>query len=168
MKNNYEITLVFIIGLIAFNLWMIFTAAQPWIISSLNIFFHEAGHWIFYIFGDFIHALGGTLGEIIMPSLFIFHFWMKRNLPGMIFGYWWLSTAFYSISIYASDARAMALPLIGGPGGHDWFYMLGRLRLLDYDILIGRIFVFFALLATAYMAWLGYRYWELGKGKIIS
>lgn len=160
--------MAFIFGLVVFNLWMIFRSAQPWIISSLNIFFHEAGHWIFYIFGDFLHALGGTLGEIIMPSLFIFHFWRRQDLAGQAFGYWWLSTAFYSISIYASDARAQQLYLIGGPGGHDWFYMLGRLRLLDYDIFIGRIFILLALLATTYMAWLGYRYWQLQKGKIIS
>ena len=159
---------VITIGAIVFNFWIYATAAQPWIISSLNILFHEAGHWIFFVFGDFIHALGGTLGEVMIPGIVTGHFYWRNNILGQLFGWWWLSTAFYSISIYASDARAMVLPLIGGPGGHDWFYMLGRLRLLDYDIFIGRIFVLLAITATGMMAWLLYRYWQLEKGRIIS
>ncbi|MCI5051389.1 MAG: hypothetical protein MRY57_03700 [Candidatus Pacebacteria bacterium] len=168
MKSERTLTLLGIGGLVLFNFWFLFTDAQPWIINSINILFHEAGHWIFFIFGQFLYVLGGTLGEILMPTIFIISFWMKDNIPGQAFSWWWLSTAFYSVSIYVSDARAQRLELIGGPGGHDWFYLLGQTRLLDYDIFIGRIFVFLSLLATLYVAWLGYRYWQLGKGKIIS
>lgn len=168
MKKEVIINLFFIIVLVIFNLWMILTGARPWIISSLNIFFHEAGHWIFGLFGEFIGVLGGTLGELMMPAAFIVYFQMQQNIPGQAFTWWWLSTALYDISIYVSDARAQVLPLIGGPGGHDWFYLLGRLRLLDSDIFIGRIFVFLSLLVTCYIAWLGYRYWEMREGKIIS
>lgn len=160
------IVVTVIVGIL-FNLWIYITAATPWIISSLNILFHEAGHWIFGLFGKFIGVLGGSLGEIIMPGIVIGHFCWRNNIPGQIFGWWWLSTAFYSISIYASDARAMVLPLIGGPGGHDWFYVLGRLRLLDYDIFIGRIFVLFSALSTMMMLWLLYRYWRLEKDRFI-
>jgi hypothetical protein len=147
---------------------MIIYSKQPWIISSLNIFFHEAGHWIFGLFGQFIGVLGGTLGELLMPGIFVGYFWKQQNIPGQVFSLWWLSTALYSISIYVSDARAQKLELIGGPGGHDWFYLLGRLRLLDSDILIGRIFVFLAVVVTLYIAFLGYRYWQIGNGKILS
>jgi hypothetical protein len=168
MKNERQINLFFIIILVIFNFWMIIYSKQPWIISSLNIFFHEAGHWIFVFFGQFIGVLGGTLGELLMPGIFVGYFWKQQNIPGQVFSLWWLSTALYSISIYVSDARAQKLELIGGPGGHDWFYLLGRLRLLGSDILIGRIFVFLAVVVTLYMAYLGYRYWQLGNGKISS
>ena len=168
MKQEYFLTIICIIGLVLFNFWMIFTGARPWIISSLNILFHEAGHWIFFVFGEFMYVLGGTLGEILVPSTIIIHFCWRQHILGQVFGWWWLSTALYSISIYVSDARAQVLPLIGGPGGHDWLYILGRLRLLDSDIFIGRIFVFLSVVATFFIIWLGHRYLEHERGKIIS
>jgi len=169
LKQSLTYTIfVLLIFLILFNFWFLFTGAQPGIITSLNILFHEAGHWIFYIFGNFVYVLGGTLGEIIMPTIFIFHFWLRRDFAGMAFGYWWLSTAFYSISIYVADARAQVLPLIGGPGSHDWTYLLGRLCWLQYDLLIGKFFVILAFLATFALLWYTYRYWEVLQGKILS
>lgn len=147
---------------------MILGGHQPWIINSLNIFFHEAGHWIFSIFGHFIMVLGGMLGEMMMPGLFIFYFWRQRNIPGQVFSWWWFSTALYDTSIYIADARARVLPLIGGQEGHDWAYLLGKTGLLKADIFISKIFIFAALCVTGYMVYLIYRYTQLQKGVIIS
>ena len=87
MKNERQINLFFIIILVIFNFWMIIYSKQPWIISSLNIFFHEAGHWIFGLFGQFIGVLGGTLGELLMPGIFVGYFWKQQNIPGQVFHY---------------------------------------------------------------------------------
>lgn len=167
-KHATLITIIGLILLVVFDIWMLGTMSRPWIITSLNILFHEAGHWIFGMFGQFIGVAGGTIMELLVPAVFIVYFWGQRNIPGQVFGYFWLTTAFYNVSIYASDARAQILPLIGGPGGHDWFYMLGRLRLLDSDIFIGRIFLLCAWLATGYMVYLIYKYYSLRNGRIIS
>lgn len=168
-KNlNYYLTLTFLILLVCINIWMIVGAKQPWFISSLNIFFHEAGHWVFGIFGHVIGVLGGMLGELTMPSLFIAYFWLQKNVAGQVFSWWWLSTALYSTSIYIADARARDLYIIGGQGGHDWAYLLGRWGLLNQDIFISRIFIFLACIVTCYMAYLTYRYMQLQKGVIIS
>ncbi len=159
-------TIIFLSALTVFNIWMFVTGSQPWIISSLNIFFHEAGHWIFSPFGRFIYVLGGTLGELIMPSLFLGYFWMKRDTPGKVFSLWWITTALYDIAIYMADARARVLPLIGGdPAGHDWWYLLRTMGLLQYDVLLSKIVIIIALSITVYMAILIYRYWELSQGK---
>ncbi len=164
---NRKLALGFFIFLIVLNIWMLGLGKQPWFVNSLNILFHEAGHWIFALFGEFIGVLGGTLGEMLMPIIFIIYFRIHRRLPGEIFSWWWLSTALYSISIYVADARAQVLPLIGGPGGHDWFYILGRLRLLNADIFISRIFVIAALLVTVYMILRTYHYYHISKKEIL-
>lgn len=168
MKNNQQQTWLmigFLSFLVVFNIWMITTGARPWIVSSLNILFHEAGHWIFGIFGRFIGVLGGTLGELLMPLMFFGYFHFKQQMDGKIFSLWWLTTALYNVSIYVADARAQVLPLIGGPGGHDWFYLLGRTRLLDHDIFISKLFIIIALCITVYMTILIHRYWKLSMSK---
>jgi hypothetical protein len=33
----------------------------------INLPFHEAGHLIFSVLGDFLRVLGGTLGQLLIP-----------------------------------------------------------------------------------------------------
>lgn len=45
-----------------------------------------------------------------------------------------------NVSEYIKDARAMALPLLGGDSsGHDWHWMLSTLNLLPQDLMIGNV-----------------------------
>ncbi len=164
MKNQTTIiTLIFLIFLVFINLWIVVTDAQPFFVNALNILFHEAGHYIFSFFGRYITVLGGTLGELLMPMVFVFYFLKNKNIPGQVFGWWWFSTALYDVSIYVADARARVLPLIGGQGGHDWAYLLGTTRLLDYDIFISRLFIIGFLCVSVYMVILIYRYYNQNK-----
>lgn len=169
-SHHYESWLVicFSLCLIGFNLWMVGTGSQPIIVSSLNIFFHEAGHWIFSFFGRFVMVLGGTLSELIVPLLFVGYFSFHKKIPGQIFSWWWLSTALYSVSTCVADARARELYIIGGQGGHDWAYMLETVGLLELDILFSRILIIAVLYVTLYMGILVYRYYEVSHEKIIS
>ena len=60
----------------------------------------------------------------------------------------WLGHNFINSSVYAADARARVLPLLGGDrAGHDWANMLGMLGLLDYDQIVGGFFYVLAWLA---------------------
>lgn len=167
-KEATTITLIFLIFLACMNIWMVIFDAQPFIINALNIFFHEAGHWIFSFFGRYIMVLGGTLGELLMPMVFVLYFLKNRNIPGQVFGWWWFSTALYDVSIYVADARARILPLIGGQGGHDWTYLLGKIGILNYDILISRLFIITFLCVTMYMVILIHRYYVQQKNLIID
>lgn len=118
------------------------------LIDYLNLLIHEGGHGIFKIFGKFIHALGGTLMQIIIPSMFIvFYFLKKQKLGAQIFLVW-LGQNLFNISVYAADARAHKLPLLGGNKVyHDWTYLLNTVGLIEYDKLIGNVFVFLGVAA---------------------
>ncbi|MCA9351757.1 hypothetical protein KC929_03195 [Patescibacteria group bacterium] len=168
MKSTTIVTVLFLAFLVMVNVWIILTGSTPWFVSSLNILFHEAGHVIFGLFGHFIGVLGGTLGELLVPMLIVGYFWRRAQYAGQAFGLWWLGLALYDVSVYASDARAQRLELIGGPGGHDWFYLLGHTRLLDYDQTVGKLLVIAALFATVYSGVMIYRYWQGQQGRIIS
>lgn len=112
-----------------------------WFIQNVNLIFHEAGHVIFGLFGNFFGLIGGCLLEALIPLIATIHFMQQRHYFSAAFGCWWLATALLSISIYAADAQARALPLITGDvDTHDWYNILGQLGLLHYDYLFGFFF----------------------------
>jgi hypothetical protein len=122
-------------------LWItqqIWVGKEPYILHSINLVFHEAGHVFFIFFGDFIHFLGGTLGQLIVPGIVGLHFVLHRNVFGAVVTLWWIGTNFVDIGRYMADARAQILPLIGGE--HDWFYLFATLNTLDHDVTIGNTF----------------------------
>ena len=107
----------------------------------VNLPFHEAGHIIFRPFGTFITSLGGTLGQLIMPSICMGVLLIKTHDPfGASVALWWVGENFLDIAPYVNDARAGQLPLLGGNFGHsapygfhDWQYLLTESGLLQYD-----------------------------------
>ena len=112
-----------------------------WFIQNVNLIFHEAGHVIFSIFGNFPGLIGGCLLEALVPLIATIHFLKQRQFFSTAFGCWWLSTALLSISIYAADAEERVLPLITRDvSTHDWYNILSRFDLLSYDYLFGYFF----------------------------
>lgn len=128
--------------------FLIFNKGQfIFILDHINLLFHEGGHGIFSLFGKFIYTLGGTLMQIIIPSLFIFYFFINHQRIGIQISLIYLAENLMNIGVYASDARAQRLPLIGGKGTyHDWTFLLSRTNLIEYDQLIGSLFYFTAIL----------------------
>ncbi|NWF49818.1 MAG: hypothetical protein HXY49_04680 [Ignavibacteriaceae bacterium] len=117
------------------------------LLDNIDLVIHEAGHLVFFIFGRYIYTLGGTLMQIILPSLITWYFFRNSYRTGIQFGLLWLGQNFINISVYAADARARKLPLLGGNNVyHDWNYLLGEVGLLNYDIEIGYIFFGTAIL----------------------
>ena len=110
-------------------------------IDGVNVLFHEAGHPIFGLFGnEFLMVMGGTLGQLIMPLIVVFYFFFTGQRYSSAIAGLWFSENFFPISVYAKDAVAMELPLVGnGDRIHDWNYMLDRLNLLSQDQRIGNI-----------------------------
>lgn len=121
--------------------FVISNEGRIFIVDYINLLIHEGGHGIFSLFGKFIHALGGTLMQIIIPTMFIIYYLNnKKKFLSQIFLVW-LGQNLINISIYAADARARKLPLLGGSKVyHDWTYMLSQLGLLEYDQAVGNIF----------------------------
>jgi hypothetical protein len=111
-----------------------------WFIQNVNLLFHEAGHVILMAFGNIPMLLGGTIMELLVPSVASAYFVRRREYFSATFGFWWLHSAILSVSIYISDAQERALPLITGDvNTHDWFQLLSGWGLLRYDDLIGTI-----------------------------
>jgi hypothetical protein len=112
------------------------------LLDNIDLVIHEAGHFFFSLFGKFIYTLGGTLMQIILPSIIAVFFFRNNYRTGVQFGLLWLGQNFINISIYAADARAQKLPLLGGNKVyHDWHYLLGEIGLLQYDHIVGYTFL---------------------------
>ncbi len=134
--------------ILPFAIFLIINKGQfIFIIDYINLLFHEGGHGIFKIFGGFLHALGGTLMQIFIPSLFAYFFFSNNKRWGVQISIVYLAQNLMNIAVYAADARAKKLPLLGGNKVyHDWAYLLRETGLLEYDKLIGNLFYFSAVL----------------------
>ncbi|MCA9357172.1 hypothetical protein H6784_05430 [Candidatus Nomurabacteria bacterium] len=145
-------------GLIINALGQIFAHQTWWFIQNVNLIFHEAGHVVFMFFGNFMHTFGGSLLEMLIPSLVTLHFYRSKQLFSAACTSWWMATAFLSVSIYAGDARERLLPLITRDiSTHDWFNILVSFNLLEYDDLIGYIFWCLSLLSVGLIVYFLYR-----------
>jgi len=102
------------------------------LLDYANLAVHEAGHVIFSLFGLGLGVWGGTLLQLLMPLAFANHFARRGETLGTAFGAFWAGENGLNIARYIADARAQALPLVGG-GEHDWNFILGRLGLLEAD-----------------------------------
>lgn len=105
-------------------------------VDAVDLPIHETGHLVFSIFGEFIQFAGGTLFQLIMPSVFLGYFLKRGDRHAASVALWWIGQNCWNISVYVRDARAQELPLVGG-GEHDWNYLLGHMGLLQQDQAIG-------------------------------
>ena len=117
-------------------------------IDYVNLLIHEGGHGIFSFFGKFIYTLGGTLAQIIIPGMFVVYYYIVRRKILMQIFLVWLGENLINISIYAADARAHKLPLLGGNKVyHDWTYILNEVGLILYDKEVGLFFYLLGLIS---------------------
>ena len=85
--------------------------------------------------------------QLILPSILVYHFYVHDYCLGTQVSLFWLGHNLINISVYAADARARQLPLLGGDiAGHDWWNMLRMLDCLQYDQVIGWFFFSGAIL----------------------
>jgi hypothetical protein len=117
------------------------------LLDNIDLVIHEAGHFFFSLFGKFIYTLGGSLMQIILPAIIAGFFLRNNYRTGVQFSLLWLGQNLINISVYAADARAQKLPLLGGNKVyHDWHYLLGELNILEHDQAAGYTFFGAAIL----------------------
>jgi hypothetical protein len=124
-----------VLVLTAYGILCIATPGTYRLMDNLHLAIHEAGHLFLTPFGEFAHFLGGTLFQLAMPLAFCVYFWQRGDRFAAYLIGWWVAHSLWNVAVYAADARAQVLPLVGG-GEHDWAYMLGRLGLLEQDAAI--------------------------------
>jgi hypothetical protein len=120
-------------------------------IAGVNLVIHEAGHVIFTFFGDFMRILGGSLTQVLLPLIFVIYFYVQKDYFSGSILLFWVGENLVEVSIYAGDAIARQLPLLGGDtSGHDWHNLLTRLNVLKYTPQIaGTIYILGLLTITA-------------------
>jgi hypothetical protein len=138
------------------------------LIKYVDLIIHEAGHWVFMPFGEVFTILGGTLLQLIVPIVFIFSFWKQSDYFGASFCLAWLGDNLFYVAAYIGDARARILPLLGGDSsGHDWYALLSRWNMLNYDTIIATAvnLLGVAIMVTG-VVWGGWVLWMMHVNKI--
>lgn len=133
------------------------------ILDGANFVFHEGGHVLFILFGQFLHVLGGSLTQVALPVACTVYFWRGGRAAAASAALFWSGESLTNVAVYVADARARALPLHGGYGViHDWYFLLSRLGLLEWaEALGGLAFALGLLLIVAAMALLGLDLWRV-------
>jgi hypothetical protein len=143
------------VALALYGVYLLAHIGEGSLLDGVDLGIHETGHLVFGPFGELIGFAGGTLFQLIMPALFVGYFVRRGDQHAASVALWWIGQNCANISIYAADARAQELPLVGG-GEHDWAYMLGRFGWLSHDQGVGRAFH-----ALAVLLMLGATLWGL-------
>lgn len=106
-------------------------------LDGVNLAAHEAGHVFLGWAGEFVGFLGGTIFQLLVPAVCLFH--LKRRGANLAWQLclFWAGESLLNVSVYAGDAAKQELPLVGG-GVHDWNYLLTKLGLLAHTAGIAR------------------------------
>lgn len=130
--------------LLAFAVWGAKLIALDYRSGEINasflhgplLVFHEAGHVVFRVLGEFVMVFGGTLAQLLLPAIIALAFLIRNRDPfGAAIGTWLLGVSMLDVAPYVYDALEPQLILLGGQtgeqGGHDWIYLLGALGLTE-------------------------------------
>lgn len=162
------IKILFLIFLIYLSYQIITTKVYQGVFpfDNANVVIHETGHTLYriafiflqYISIDlykFIHILGGSLNQILLPFFIGIYFAVTKRWYSCFFCIFWIGDNISLVSYYLADARCICAPLYIGedfsvaesilPTQHDWNNILTRLGLLQYDLIIGDIFRFIGI-----------------------
>lgn len=147
-NSNISLTKVLLVIVISLYLFYYMASLSEWhFIDNVNLIFHEAGHVIFSFFGEFIHVLGGTLMQILVPTVFSFYFYKQQDYFSASLLLFWISQNFLNVYIYALDAIKQELPLLGGDSVyHDWNYLFSSLNLLNHTDQVALLFYAIAVI----------------------
>jgi TfoX C-terminal domain len=147
-------------------------------LDNVNLIIHEAGHVLWRLFGEFLHFLGGSLTQILIPLTFVVYFWRSVQRFAACVAAFWTASSLFNLSVYIGDARAMELPLLGGDNStHDWNWILSNLNALNSDHALSAIVYTFGLVFLAFSVFAGLYFargdeiplpWEVKRSMKIS
>lgn len=122
-------------GYLAFLLFFLATSYDPsdpagfdppfilFVLDWINLFIHEAGHFVFRIFGQWMHMIGGSVFQVIVPlALAVVSF--RQGPPQAALPLFWTGESMVNLSVYIGDAPYKQLKLIAKGLIHDWNWIL--------------------------------------------
>ncbi len=125
------------VALAPYAVWLTFAYGYHFL-DGVNLAFHEAGHLFLLPFGQTLHFLGGTLGQLAVPAAAALHFRARGDRFAAAVCWLWLGESAMNVAVYMADARAQALPLVGGHV-HDWLWLLSKAGLLAHCETLGSL-----------------------------
>jgi hypothetical protein len=138
-----------LLGLVVYGLRLARVPVGPAIADSflhlVNLPFHEAGHLIFAPLGRFMSVLGGSLMQLLVPTVCAGTLLLRTRDPfGAACCVWWFGENLLDLAPYIADARALQLVLLGGRTGaevegHDWEFLLESIGWLHLDQTLGLV-----------------------------
>lgn len=131
------------------------TYTQWHFIDYINLIFHEAGHTIFFLFGQFFAIAAGSGLQIAIPLGLAGYFFYHHKYISSSICLMWTGQNFMNVSIYVRDAVTMNLELLGGDYViHDWNYLLSEMGLLHKtDSIAQLIFIIGFLILFSATVW---------------
>lgn len=134
MAPNYP-KLIFAVLLFLYFLSIAYDPMQGSFLDLVDLPIHETGHLLLMPFGQFLMVAGGSLFQVVFPSVFVGYFWWHEKPYSAAVVLFWVGQSILNVWVYAADAVVMQLVLTSGFTGsegsfHDWNYMLTRIGLL--------------------------------------
>lgn len=133
------------------------------LLDHANLLFHEAGHPAVGLFSRRLEVYGGTLGQLVFPTVLAVSFWRKKETLSFAGSIIWFFENWLNVARYMADARAQILPLVGG-GEHDWTNIFSRWHVLAHDTQIAALVRMTGWIGiTAPCLWVVWRLWRQSK-----
>ncbi|HEY9166733.1 MAG TPA: hypothetical protein VIS48_11285 [Candidatus Kryptonia bacterium] len=132
---------VIVVAIVAYFSWFLATDYQTfqgrfhlpfvlWVIDTVDLFIHEGGHFFFGFMGRMIYFMGGSLMQIVLPSLAVWVF-LKSGYRTLIATLYWLGQNLVNVSVYIGDAPYKRLPLISDSAIHDWNWIFNQAGMMN-------------------------------------
>lgn len=128
---------IFLVAVVAYLTWFLAADYQTfqgrahlpfiiWTVDIIDLFIHEGGHFVFGFLGRMIYFMGGSLMQVVLPSLAVWVF-LKSGFRTLIGTLYWLGQNLVNVSVYIGDAPYKRLPLISSGAIHDWNWIFNHL-----------------------------------------
>jgi len=125
-------------------LWIAYDPMQGSFLDLVDLPVHETGHLLFRPFGEFMSIAGGSLFQIIVPTVFVGYFIWNCKYYAASIVLFWVGQSMLNVYVYAADAVVMQLVLTGGFTGsegsfHDWNYLLTQTGLIGSSKMVAGV-----------------------------
>ena len=94
-----------------------------WLLDTINLFIHEAGHFFLNPFGQWIYVFGGSFVQVFLPLLLAL-LGLRQSYGHAILPAFWCGESMVNVSVYIRDAPVRHLRLIARGVIHDWNWLL--------------------------------------------
>jgi len=105
--------------------WVYARGGEVFLLSSVDLGFHELGHLLVSWAPPMVAAWAGSITQLAVPLLMALYIgFVRRETFAAALMLAWFGTSAHNVAAYIADAPVQALPLFAN-GTHDWAYILG-------------------------------------------